>query len=389
MASIIKRTYKATTQDGRTVVKTCDHYSIQYRDAGGKIRRVKGYKDKAATKQLAAELERRLARGEQGLVDPFRLHKARPLLEHFCDWVADLRASGRAEKYVRNANWRMKLLIAGCGWKALGEVEPNSFMRWRENQKKDPRNGTRKPTEGETPREASAATLNQYLDTVCAFLNWCAGKGRIQSNALGKVEKVKGPKVRKRRALSDAQVAALLAAAPEERRLVYRVALAAGLRRRELSLLLWGDVGLSAIPAFLQLRAEATKAKRGDRVYLPATLAEDLRKYKPESAKDSDRVFPCVPSIIWWKKDLAAAGIKYSDEMGRQLDFHAGTRKTLCTRMNRSGVPLAVAMKTMRHIDARLTLVDYTDDEQVGVAAAVLPEVVLPASATPGAVAVS
>ena|SRR5687767_9187650 len=126
MASIIKRTYKATTPDGKTLVKTCDHYTIQYRDAAGKIRRVKGYKDKSATKQLAAQLERRLARGEQGLVDPSRAHKARALMEHVSDWVADLRASGRAEKYVRNVNWRMKLLITGCGWQALADVEPNA-----------------------------------------------------------------------------------------------------------------------------------------------------------------------------------------------------------------------------------------------------------------------
>jgi hypothetical protein len=51
--------------------------------------------------------------------------------------------------------------------------------------------------------------------------------------------------------------------------------------------------------------------------------------------------------------------------MGRAVDFHAGTRKTLCTRMHRGNVPLAMAMRVMRHTDARLTLVDYADDGQL------------------------
>jgi hypothetical protein len=52
--------------------------------------------------------------------------------------------------------------------------------------------------------------------------------------------------------------------------------------------------------------------------------------------------------------------------MGRQADFHGGTRKTLCTRMNCGGIPLAAAMKIMRHTGARRTLVDSTDDDPMG-----------------------
>src|SRR5438477_963550 len=33
--------------------------------------------------------------------------------------------------------------------------------------------------------------------------------------------------------------------------------------------------------------------------------------------------------------------------------------------MHRAGVPLATAMRLMRHTDARLTLVDYCDEEQL------------------------
>jgi hypothetical protein len=124
---------------------------------------------------------------------------------------------------------------------------------------------------------------------------------------------------------------------------------------------------------FIQLRAEATKARRADPVPLPQSLADDLRKARPAAAGEADPVFPRVPSLVWWKIDLKAAGIPYRDATGQAADFHAGTRKTLCTRMHKGNVPLATAMRIMRHVDARLTMVDYADDGQLGGEA--LPEI--------------
>jgi hypothetical protein len=49
--------------------------------------------------------------------------------------------------------------------------------------------------------------------------------------------------------------------------------------------------------------------------------------------------------------------------------------------MHREGVSLASARRIMRHTDPRLTLVDYTDDEQLGTAT--LAEVPAEAPAAP------
>jgi integrase len=242
----------------------------------------------------------------------------------------------------------------------------------------------RRPTAGAD----GATTLNQYLDTARAFLNWCVQTKRTAGNALADVAKVTGEKKRKRRALDDEQFGKLLAAATEDRRLVYRFGLATGLRRAELEDLKWGDVRITATRPVVALRAEATKAHRADRLPLPLTLAADLRAHRPADATDNDRVFPTVPSLHWWRKDLEAAGIPYKDAMGRQADFHGGTRKTLCTRMHRGGVSLASAMRIMRHTDPRLTLVDYTDDEQLGTAALAEVEADAPAAPAEGGTAV-
>jgi integrase len=378
MASIIRRTYKVKRPDGSVEVHRYSFWTIQYRDAAGKIKRVKGYADKAATKQLAAKLERNLARGEQGMVDPYREQMARPIAEHVKEYIADMQAKGRDDGYVYNARQRLSRLISGIGWTTLADVDPNSFVRWREQER-----ASDDKRAGKSGR-VSAQTLNQYLDTARAFLNWCAQMNRtpgvqLQNRrvalSLAGVSAVDGPKVRKRRGLTDEEVARLLAVATAERRIVYRMALAIGLRRQELADLQWGDLRLTAIHPYVQLRAEATKARRGGRLDVPQTLAADLRTLRPEDAKDTAKVFAEIPDIDTWRADLTAAGIPWKDDMGRQADFHGGTRKTMCSRMHKAGVPLAVAMRRMRHTDARLTMVDYVDDAQIGMEAGLLPEV--------------
>lgn len=395
MAAILKRKYKVKLADGRTIEKECRTWVIQYRDAAGKIKRAKGYRDYGATKQLAAKIEKRIARGEQALVDEYAGEKARKMAEHIAEYVADLRAKGRDAKYIYNAEHRLTILADACPWKTLGDVEPNSFVTWRQAQAAGRFNGP-----GRDGTKVSAETLNQYLETAVAFCNWCAankrlpgvprGNGRVMATVLAGVGKVEGQAKRKRRALTDAQVMALLAIAPEDRRIIYRVALALGIRRAELDALEWGDVRLNAIRPYVQLRAEATKANRADRLPMPASLAADLRARRPADARDKAKVFPTgVPSIEDWRADLATAKIPWMDEQGRQADFHGGTRKTLCTRLHRAGVPLVTAMRIMRHTDSKLTLVDYTDDSQLGVEDAItsLPELTTPAAAAPAAVA--
>ena len=380
MASIIRRTYTRVV-DGVKVTKKYKHWTIQYRDAAGRLKRIKGYVDKGATKQLAARLEAQTARGEQGLLDPFRAHRRRPIGEHITEYVADLEGSGSDDKYVENARNRLNRLAKECRWTCLDDVEhngANTFAAWRERERKD--EGGRK---GRLGKGTAARTLNHYLDIARAFTNWCAtqgrmpgvpiGGGRKMATALAGVAKVDGEAVRKRRALTDEQVVKLIAVAAE-RALCYRFGIATGLRRQELQDLVWGDVRLIAIKPYVQLRAWATKARRGDRVDLTASLADDLRAARTDDAKDSDPVFPDVPPIAQWKLDLAAAGIPYKDEMGRRLDFHGGCRQTLCTRLHAAGVPQREAMRRMRVTDPKLLNDVYADDEQLAAGAVPLPE---------------
>ncbi|HEX8914161.1 MAG TPA: hypothetical protein VF796_17565, partial [Humisphaera sp.] len=204
-------------------------YRVCHRDAAGKVRRTPAYTDKLASKAMLAELERALARGEQGLVDPFKAHKARPVADHAADYVTDLRALGRDPKYVYNVQKRLGKLVAECGWKALADLTADSFCRWRERPvvqyQADSDDGAVGPR-----------TLNQYLEAARAFGNWLVKRGRTAANPLLSVEKVDetGDVRRARRALSVEQLSAFLDEVPAAYRPVYRFVFATGLRRQEL-----------------------------------------------------------------------------------------------------------------------------------------------------------
>jgi integrase len=374
--SVYRRRYWVKRKDGRRVKRLAKLYTIQYRGSNGKLVRATGYESKRASQAKAGKIRDALERGEQDLSDKYADHRGTPLSLHIDGYAADLRGLGRDDGYVYNVERRLKILAKDCNWSVLGDVESKSFIQWRGRERK------LHVRPGRLAEGASATTLNQYLETVRAFTNWCARMhlipgfkvgSRTFSSVFGDVENSTGEERRKRRALTDEQVQSLLAVAGD-RAIVYRVGLSIGLRRGELEQLQWGDLHLEAIRPYAKLRAEATKARRGDRLDLPVSLAADLRQHRPTTARDNDRVFTSVPTIEAWKADLDTVGIPYKDQMGRQADFHGGTRKTMCSRMHRAGVPLAVAMRRMRHTDSKLTMVDYVDDEQIGMEAGTLPE---------------
>src|SRR5579872_6085770 len=97
MASIFRPTYTDKKTGKKRKLK---RWYVKYRDADGIVRRVRGYTDKEATKQLAARLERNAARGKEGMVDPFEAHHKRPLAEHVEDYRRYLAAEGNTADYV-------------------------------------------------------------------------------------------------------------------------------------------------------------------------------------------------------------------------------------------------------------------------------------------------
>src|SRR5688572_407548 len=117
MASVFRPTYVARGGDGNKVTKRSPTWWIEYKDADGVRRRVRGCRDTAQTKRMAGQLEREAMLGRVGVRDPFAEHRHRPIDEHIADWVAHLRARGATPHHVQQAERRVQLFVGESGWK--------------------------------------------------------------------------------------------------------------------------------------------------------------------------------------------------------------------------------------------------------------------------------
>ncbi|MEQ9454558.1 MAG: site-specific integrase [Phycisphaeraceae bacterium] len=310
--------------------------------------------DKRVAEKRLAELVRQEEYRREGLCTPAVLTEAaaKPLLEHLEDWLDDLRARSRSRDYTRKLHQRVSHLAHQCQWERLAEVSPEQFLRWRQRE------------------NLSAKTLNDYLDAIRSLFVWLQRAGRVNANPLEHVGKIDrcGRQTFTRRALTDGEVTALLAV-NEHRKTIYLLALHTGLRHGELRSLRWSDVNLHE--GFIRLRAEATKAKRGDLLPLTAIARMVLRQLQDDASPLGDLVFTGgVPSHHTFAADLEKARIPRYDHRNFKVDFHA-LRTTFITNLARAGVPQRQAMALARHTDPKLTANLYTDQEALPLAAAV------------------
>jgi integrase len=322
----------------------------------------KGYTDKEATLALAQRMERDAARVKQGLaptVDPARAQTPYP--EALDAWLDRLRHDNLDDKYVSNMRRLVNKLAEGCDWTTLASIRADRAVAWLLDIK---RNGVPDKDGVRKKRLPSDRTVDQYLESARAFLKWCVATGYLPEDPLASLMKVRRPKrVRRRRALSHDELRAVLGVAGT-RGPVYRIAALTGLRKDELRQLQWRDCRLDQARPCIQLRSEANKSRREDRVPLNAATATELTALRPRDSDPLGPVFRSIPTLQTFQRDLKRAGIPYRDAEGRQADFHA-LRYTFCTFLARANVPIRTAMELMRHKDPRLTLQIYTDAGQL------------------------
>ncbi len=335
------------TAKGERMVCQQSTWWMKYRLPDGTIRREKGFKDKLATEQEAARLEKEAQQAAAGVLIVDSKQLTAPLPDHIAAYVADLERAGRSGKHYELVKTRLGNITNGCGWDTLRHISPDSMSRYLASLKRD---------------GLAAKTQNEYLAVAKSFCNWCVSNSRLAGNPLASVSKIEHvEKVYERRALTIEESRRLLEHAGP-RRLIYLFALNTGLRRSEINQLQWGDVriGPDEKTPYIALRASTTKARRADTLPLRDDIADELRAIMPTDAKPTDKVFGSVPKMATFKRDLERAGIKHSDGAGRVIDFH-GLRVSYGTMLAKAGVAPRVAMELMRHTDMRLTMGIYTD----------------------------
>ena len=328
-------------------------------------------RDKQVALQKLAEKVKEKELEAAGIIAPKNIREAaqKRLTAHLTDFIADLKALGRAQRHITNIEFRVGRLIADCDWKFPCDVTPDSFVAWRGKQTVSPK------------------TLNDYLQAMKGLFRWMERQGRVAANPLisvGQVE-TRGRETRIRRAFTNDEIGRLLAVAGQHRS-VYLTAVFTGLRHSELGALRWGDITLDGVCLHLRVRAAISKNHKTALIPLHKDVVKALRE--TQSSDLTAPVFQHIPRIERFRRDLKLARIEYRDTQGRYADFHS-LRKTFGTNLQRNGEASRTAMTLMRHSDRRLTDIIYTDESLLGVNQAVsnLPSFETAESETPSHIA--
>ncbi len=356
-----------------------EKYFVAYVDAAGRRRVKAAYRDKRASEQLLAQLEREAAQGREGLTDPYAEANETPLAQHAADFDAHLQARGVSEKHRRQTVKRLRAALKemGAAWpKHLTTRKAERFLvRLVENG-------------------ASAKTRNDYLAVLLQFGAWGVREKRWRENPFAPIPRLNvEADADERRALTLDELRRLCEAAKtrayrqavanfpdpdrarklkakrlaegEERSVVYLTAGLSGLRLNELMTLTWGDLDLEA--GCVTVQARYAKSRRKTTTPLPAELVDALRAWREEAIArrrpvgEGDRVFRITTELSHhhFPRDAEAAGIPRVDDAGRVVVFHS-LRHTYATLLSRAGVAPRVAQMLMRHADLKTTMRTYT-----------------------------
>jgi integrase len=286
--------------------------------------------------EIIAEHEQRAA----GVITPAMCYANSSINPHARAYLDALKLTVDPDHY-RIAKFMLEKLIDLAGWKVLKDMTADSLRTVVEQLQAN----------GKT-----VSYTNKFISRGKAFVHWLMEEpAKLAANPFASVKRGnvrKAKKNRARRAMEDHEAHAFIAAAPEHRRRKYLFAMLAGLRRKELRLLTWGDLRLNAPIPFIQLREEMTKNSHADALPLHPRLVKTLEN--TTRGVPGAPLFDSVPDVKTLVKDLKAGGVEQLDTRKRRIDFHA-LRHTFSTNLDRTGCSRATKKALMRHGDEDVT----------------------------------
>ena len=355
------------------------NWLIGYTDERGKPReRSSGTTERKAAELIARKLEADAVLIRKGFATHAQAERraadAIPPDRHLAEYLDWCKAKGQSDLHRANKRSAIERYLDSAGIAKLSAIDATSIgahlrdltvKRTRRTRKANQRTGD--PGEVKILTEpASTRTRNAHRAAIGGFLNWCRRTGRIEANPIAMVPIGDERRDRKlvRRALTEDELSRLLSVARDadakvggkggvrgRRELWYLLAALSGLRRGDLLRLRWSDVDLAEGIAVIR----DGKAKREDAIPLHPQVIEALRERWPKLVvgTPTGKVFPEQVAHATRRRDFAAAGIK-PDAEGRVADLHA-LRSTLATSLAKSGTPLQVTQRIMRHSSYRTT----------------------------------
>jgi integrase len=391
MGRIYKPKYSVKGPNGETIVKETDAFHIEYTDSSGRTRRKKAGLTAGAAKDALRQAEADVLAEKNGL--PTRKAGELVLKELQTAFLQALKQRA-TPRHVSNVEAAIENVLSETRSAFLKDLKPERMEGFLAGL--------------QSAGRLSARSMNTPLIAVKSMLNWAVQTRRIPYNPLACVRATTGAKTRKRRALSEKEIAALLAAAldgPTRRAtrkrqnrpkkdgtfkrvaiplriqaqlasdgrnaaLAYRLMLEAGLRLNETRCLKWTDLDFSA--KTISLRAETTKNRSAATLPIAPGLLAALEARRKELKPDAAAPVVVITSRILkaFNNDLEAAGIEKKDAAGRTVDLHA-LRHSFGSRLMRNGTDLKSIQGLMRHSTAAMTLGVYVHKDTAQMAAAV------------------
>ena len=368
MASIFRQQFTTAGENGKRIHKRSQHWYIDYKTGEGTRRRVRAYKDKTATLQLAAKLEKEGELADSGIIDKYKEHRKRPLTEHINDFKNSLVAKGNTAKHVDVQTKRIESVFEGCGFRTWQDISASRIEKAI--------SGLRKSVEvvkdgvkiAKDLGAVSAKTQGYYLKAIQQFCRWMVQDGRAAESPAEHLKAKKSVSA-KRRALEVDEVRKLLehvqgagnsfGMSGAERALLYRLAVETGLRVSELKSLTADSFDLTAktvtvAAAYAKNRLEAVLPLREE----TAAAIKEFLRLKVSGAGAFNMPHVCSISRMF-RKDLEAVEIASADAGSGKLDFHS-LRHTFGTMLAACGVHPKTAQDLMRHSDINLTMSRYT-----------------------------
>jgi integrase len=328
-------------------------WRVRYHGPDGKLTAATGFTDKGETRRLAQQLASEadeIRRGVRQPIHPADSESLKPISEHVGAYLAWGRTQGGrggrswaqdyATKQETNLNWWREALNAAT----LREITlPAVETALQEKAKTG----------------VTGKTLSNISGTLRAFVLWCVERKYLKENPLHGLRQFDTSVSREnyRRAFTLDEVGKLLAATPEPRKSIYRLALVSGFRASEIKSLKVGD--LDTKNQTILLRAEHAKDRREAVSSLPFDLAGALSSIT-EGRKPEDCLFESWEhnhAADQITADMKQAGIP-KRTFGGKADFHS-LRTTHVNLSVMLGFDVKTAQTLARHKDPHLTMNVY------------------------------
>lgn len=276
MASIFRQQF-TVEENGKRKTRQSKHWYIDYKAPDGSRKRVKGFRDKIATNQLAAQLEKDSELAQAGIVDRFKEHRRKPLMQHLDEFKASLLNKGTTDKQACLVYNRAKAIIENCGFDFISDISASKVGIYLGQRK---RSGL------------SIRSSNFYLQAIKQFSRWLVADNRSGENVLAYLSS-QNPQTdirHARRALTPDELNQLITdtmngenhsgMTGRERAILYILAVNTGLRASELASLTWQSFNLDDSTPSITVLAAYSKHRRDDTLPLRKDIAGQLTAWK-------------------------------------------------------------------------------------------------------------